>query len=55
MKEEDWSSLVRSVLLLPYLERARVRTFLDQLGNTRIAFHEAADVQCIQGEQAVRL
>jgi len=54
-EEEDWSSLARSQLLLPYLERARVRTFLNQLGNIRSAFREAAAVQLIQEEQAVRL
>jgi hypothetical protein len=32
-----------------------MRAFLDQPGNTRIAFHEAVDVQRIQEEQAVRL
>jgi CHAT domain-containing protein/Tfp pilus assembly protein PilF len=36
-------------------ERARARTFLDQLGNTRIDVRKGADTQLVQQEQDLRL
>lgn len=46
--------LGRSVKAFEISERARSRTFLDQLGNARIEIRKGADEQLLQKEQALR-
>jgi CHAT domain-containing protein/Tfp pilus assembly protein PilF len=64
LAEQDVDLYTRATLLLLRLgrtedafdlaERARARTFLDQLGNARPALGRAADAQGLQQEQALR-